>query len=281
MLSYTKIADLVMNMGKRSGAAFINAECMAGPPPYLHLDSLLDVILDPNEKIDNAKTIDWCKWLIAGGRTPTEFASIGECIASLGLHSMSISMFLIFSRPFSVRGYDNHAKCGLVWIPHVVAYRCRSCGISPCMSICRDCFKRGDHRNHDFNMFLSQAGGACDCGDTSVMKAEGFCCDHGVHNNARRTSVPGDLLVVAEAIMPRLLLRLLHHFRDKGERDRDRSKNDAIEACDNYCSMLMELNNMGELMRNVMTKTLLSPEVSVCVCAPVAIACKARAQPCI
>lgn len=95
------------------------------------------------------------------------------------------------------------------------------------------------------------------------MKAEGFCCDHGVHNNARRTSVPGDLLVVAEAIMPRLLLRLLHHFRDKGERDRDRSKNDAIEACDNYCSMLMELNNMGESMRNVMTKTLLSPEVSV------------------
>lgn len=149
-----------------------------------------------------------------------------------------------------------------MWIPHVVAYRCRSCGISPCMSICRDCFKKGDHRNHDFNMFLSQAGGACDCGDTSVMKAEGFCCDHGVHNNARRTSVPGDLLVVAEAIMPRLLLRLLHHFRDKGERDRDRSKNDAIEACDNYCSMLMELNNMGELMRNVMTKTLLSPEVS-------------------
>lgn len=41
------------------------------------------------------------------------------------------------------------------------------------MSICRECFKRGDHSTHDFNMFLSQAGGACDCGDTSVMKEDG------------------------------------------------------------------------------------------------------------
>lgn len=78
-LSYIQIADIVMKMGKRSGAAFINAECMAGPP-YLHLDSLLDIILDPNAKIDDTQTIDWCKWLIAGGRTPTEFASIGECL---------------------------------------------------------------------------------------------------------------------------------------------------------------------------------------------------------
>lgn len=78
-LSHKQIADLVMKMGKRSGAAFINAECMAGPP-CPHLDSLLDVILDPNEKIDDTDTIDWCKWLIAGGRTPTEFASIGECL---------------------------------------------------------------------------------------------------------------------------------------------------------------------------------------------------------
>lgn len=161
---------------------------------------------------------------------------------------------------FTVRGYDNHAKCGLVWIPSVIAYRCRTCGISPCMSICRNCFKKGDHKDHDYNMFLSQAGGACDCGDTSVMKAEGFCSDHGLHKNVKGSSVPGDLLAVAEAIMPRLLLRLLHHFRDNGVRDR--SLNGAIKACDDYCSMLMELNNTGEMMRNVMTKTLLSKEVS-------------------
>lgn len=161
---------------------------------------------------------------------------------------------------FLVRGYDNHAKCGLVWIPHVVAYRCRTCGISPCMSICRNCFKNGDHSTHDFNMFLSQAGGACDCGDTSVMKAEGFCSDHGVNIATNRSPVPGDLLAVAEAVMPRFLLRLLHHFRDNDAEPQNYSK--AAKDCDDYCSMLMELNNIGDVLRRVMTKALINTQVS-------------------
>lgn len=148
-----------------------------------------------------------------------------------------------------------------MWIPHVVAYRCRTCGISPCMSICRSCFQKGDHTNHDFNMFLSQAGGACDCGDTSVMKAEGFCSDHG-NNTLKGTAVPVDLMIVAKAIMPRLFLRLLHHFRDNIARERSLSGTiKVIKSCYEYCSMLMELNNMGELMRNVMTEALLNKEV--------------------
>lgn len=83
-------------------------------------------------------------------------------------------IYNVFKSLSTVRSYDKHDKCGLVWIPRVVAYRCRTCGISPCMSICRDCFHRGDHSTHDFNMFLSQAGGACDCGDNSVMKEDGW-----------------------------------------------------------------------------------------------------------
>lgn len=114
-------------------------------------------------------------------------------------------------------------------------------------------------------MFLSQAGGACDCGDTSVMKAEGFCSDHGINNSSNKPPVPDDLMTVAEAIMPRLLLRLLHHFRANGDSQIPSHRlygAAAIKACDDYCSMLMELNNMGELMRNVMTKTLLDKEVN-------------------
>lgn len=175
----------------------------------------------------------------------------------------------VSSIPRAVRSYDNHAKCGLVWIPHVVAYRCRTCGISPCMSICRNCFKKGDHVNHDFNMFLSQAGGACDCGDTSVMKAEGFCSDHGLHASpehaashdreaAKLAVPPGDLLRVAEAMMPRLLLRLLHHFRETDSMQHPISGQTA-KACDEFCSMLMEMNNMGDVLRRVMTRALIDP----------------------
>ena len=166
--------------------------------------------------------------------------------------------FLQFYCVFLVRSFDNNAKCGLVWIPHVVAYRCRTCGISPCMSICRDCFKKGNHETHDFNMFLSQAGGACDCGDTSVMKADGFCSDHGLHNCGNKGPVPKDLMLLAEAMMPRLLLRLLQHFRDSDYYNYET----AAARCHDYCNMLMAFNSMGELMRKVMTSSLIDPEVS-------------------
>lgn len=110
-------------------------------------------------------------------------------------------------------------------------------------------------------MFLSQAGGACDCGDTSVMKAEGFCTDHGINNSTNKSPVPDDLMAVAEAIMPRLLLRLLQHFRDYGTQTTFYGQGKAAKDCDEYCTMLMELNNMGELMRRVMTKALINTEV--------------------
>ena len=73
----------------------------------------------------------------------------------------------------AVRQYDNTAMCGLVWTADFVAFRCRTCGISQCMSLCAECFKYGNHEGHDFNMFKSQAGGACDCGDAYVMKESG------------------------------------------------------------------------------------------------------------
>lgn len=48
-----------------------------------------------------------------------------------------VSCYLLFS----VRRYDNATTCGLVWTANFVAYRCRTCGISPCMSLCAQCFQ--------------------------------------------------------------------------------------------------------------------------------------------
>lgn len=90
-----------------------------------------------------------CKCLLAGGGGYDEFCGA------------------------AVRAYDPAALCGLVWTANPVAYRCRTCGISPCMSLCAECFHQGDHTGHDFNMFRSQAGGACDCGDSNVMRESG------------------------------------------------------------------------------------------------------------
>ena len=48
---------------------------------------------------------------------------------------------LIKIRSFLVSSYDNSTKCNVVWTANVMAYRCNTCAISPCMSICLSCFQ--------------------------------------------------------------------------------------------------------------------------------------------
>ncbi|XP_019758460.2 E3 ubiquitin-protein ligase Ubr3 isoform X2 [Dendroctonus ponderosae] len=221
---------VLMSKGKRATAAYIHADCATDRNPE-HLKEVLDNLLNPVKRIDEWETIDWCKWLMAGGRTPDEFAK-------------------------TVRDYDYATTCGLVWTPNFIAYRCRTCGISPCMSLCTDCFKKGNHYDHDFNMFLSQAGGACDCGDTSVMKATGFCDSHGPGKIRIKGSAPSDLMCVAEAMMPRIILRLVQHLREFSGPD---SLKIAVQDADAFLTMLLDFNNMGGLMRRVMATALTNP----------------------
>lgn len=73
-------AQVLMNKGKCGAAAYIHAECSnpnlnAGCPE--HLSELLGILLSPSKPVDDWETIDWCKWLMAGGRTPDEFANTG------------------------------------------------------------------------------------------------------------------------------------------------------------------------------------------------------------
>lgn len=70
--------DVLWKKGKREAAAYIQAEC-ARPHRPENLDALLDSLLDPLKTIDDWESIDWCRWLMAGGCTPDEFASTGNC----------------------------------------------------------------------------------------------------------------------------------------------------------------------------------------------------------
>lgn len=70
-------AHVLMKKGKRGAAAIVHADCSNNTSPRL-LNELLDILLNPRKAIDEWETIDWCKWLMAGGRTPDEFSSIGE-----------------------------------------------------------------------------------------------------------------------------------------------------------------------------------------------------------
>lgn len=218
----------------KGSASYIQSEC-SSRNDHKVLNELLDTLLDPKKRIDEWDTIDWCRWLMAGGKTPDEFGQ-------------------------TVRRYDNASTCGLVWTANFVAYRCRTCGISPCMSLCAECFQRGNHEGHDFNMFRSQAGGACDCGDTSVMKESGFCHKHGPKAQDEKPIAPADLLCVAEAMMPRIILRLIQHLRSHSKPDPDSYKSPLQEA-DGFLTMLHHLSEMGGAMRCVMTQSLTNPRL--------------------
>lgn len=83
------------------------------------------------------------------------------------------------------------------------------------MSICAECFRNGDHRGHDYNMFRSGAGGACDCGDKYVMNPKGFCKAHGCNKqfDVATNQPPEELVKCCEIVLAHLLYGLVQAFR--------------------------------------------------------------------
>ncbi|XP_071532346.1 E3 ubiquitin-protein ligase Ubr3 isoform X3 [Panulirus ornatus] len=235
-------AQVLLKKGKRYAAKFIRDECLRNMSPEETqaprtqvLGELLDLLLNPAMHIKNWDTIDWLKWLMAAGRTPDDFFN-------------------------TVRRYDNATTCGLVWTANFVAYRCRTCGISPCMSLCAQCFQEGNHEGHDFNMFRSQAGGACDCGNAAVMKESGFCHRHGSQAQLNKPEVPPDLLAIADALMPRIFLRFIQHCREHSSEPLDQVL-EAMEESSLFLDLLQDLSRLGAAMRKTMTKSLCNPNV--------------------
>ncbi|GIY07185.1 e3 ubiquitin-protein ligase ubr3 [Caerostris darwini] len=229
-------AEVLIKKGKRATAAYIQGVCSSQSNTDV-TNEVFDSILNPLAPINSWNGIDWCRWLLAGGKAPEDYTQ-------------------------TVRRYDNATTCGLVWTANFVAYRCRTCGISPCMSLCSECFQKGDHKGHDFNMFRSQAGGACDCGDKSVMKESGFCQRHGLQNQRNKPEAPPDLLCVAEILMPRLFLRLAQYLRENYEPGTFSDSHDtAMHFADNFLSLLQSHSEMGAAMRSVMTQALTNPQI--------------------
>lgn len=69
-------AHILMKKGRRGAAAHIHADCANNTSSGV-LGEILDILLNPGKAIDEWETLDWIKWLMAGGRTPDEFSSIG------------------------------------------------------------------------------------------------------------------------------------------------------------------------------------------------------------
>ncbi|XP_065349343.1 E3 ubiquitin-protein ligase Ubr3 [Cloeon dipterum] len=218
----------LMSLGKEEASRFLADECHEGNTARLF--AVIDVVLTFKRPFGD--TIAWCRSLVCCGDDVENFKK-------------------------QLKEFDDGKICGLVWTADYVAFRCRTCSISPCMSLCEPCFRLGDHTNHDWNFFFSQAGGACDCGDVYVMKESGFCKDHGHHAGDKNgtKSVPKKLICVAEAIMPKLILWLIQLLRLHNNTP------DAKPAIDKFIEFLHELSSMGSVMRRVMAAALIDQAV--------------------
>ncbi|WVQ81879.1 hypothetical protein IAT38_004006 [Cryptococcus sp. DSM 104549] len=69
--------------------------------------------------------------------------------------------------------------CGKVLQRHDRTYNCKTCSMSPSVSLCVDCFNAGDHEGHEVLFGQSFAfATSCDCGDPSAWKPDHLGCSH-------------------------------------------------------------------------------------------------------
>ncbi|KAE9551073.1 hypothetical protein FO519_005710 [Halicephalobus sp. NKZ332] len=108
-----------------------------------------------------------------------------------------------------MRQYHWSPRCNVVWRQNTVAYRCQTCGLNSCMSLCAECFEKADHEGHDYSRFFSTVGGCCDCGNSDVMDPKGFCRFHREGALRESEQPPQEDLVMLRYVLVKLLTRTL------------------------------------------------------------------------
>lgn len=86
---------------------------------------------------------------------------------------------------------SSHGSCNKSWYESVLIARCENCALSSNSCICLDCFLRGDHKNHNYQIYKS-SNGSCDCGNSMLWKKEGFCIHHSENKSIPEKKLPKD-----------------------------------------------------------------------------------------
>lgn len=85
-------------------------------------ERILDLLFNSDQTLPDI--VETIRMYLTGGETFEDFAREG-----IGL---SVRMMMM-SELISVRKFDNHPVCGLVWTDSCISYRCGTCAINPCM----------------------------------------------------------------------------------------------------------------------------------------------------
>lgn len=78
---------LMKRDSRQAVVAYVREECLKHPNPKC-LNDMLDTHLDPAKAIDDFDSIQWLKWLMAGGPEYDLFAKKGGSIALLLTHQL-------------------------------------------------------------------------------------------------------------------------------------------------------------------------------------------------
>ena len=76
-------AQALLRRGKGNVAVYIKSECMRSCDQQLN--EILNIILNPENAINDFETLDWCRHLIAGDMTFDEFAKTGSLLNNVSL----------------------------------------------------------------------------------------------------------------------------------------------------------------------------------------------------
>lgn len=75
-LENLKNSKMLRQKGKRATASTIHQELSANGHSET-LNVMLDDLLSPDKDINDSDNIEWCKWIIASGKSPNDFSSQG------------------------------------------------------------------------------------------------------------------------------------------------------------------------------------------------------------
>ena len=98
-------------------------------------------------------------------------------------------------------------KNDIVWI-------CKSCQQDDTCVQCNECYMKADHTGHEVFFYHSQAGGCCDCGDSSSWATEGFCSKHGKISADPLVDVPEDVRSIGSKMMTVIAERIVSFTSD-------------------------------------------------------------------
>lgn len=78
-LEHLKKLKSLKQQGKKATASVIHQELSANGHSET-LNIMLDDLLSPDKLITDTDNIEWCKWIIASGKSPNDFSTQGEFI---------------------------------------------------------------------------------------------------------------------------------------------------------------------------------------------------------